>query len=881
MKFHATFLFLLLIAPLGLFAQTFTYSGTDVPMIEVMEDLESRYGFLFSYKSGLIESVTITAEVTQEDPHRFFQELLWGSGLEANVMEGDFVVITKVNIPGGDQPSSPTTMICGTVVTEDGVPLDGATIIVGGTTIGVLAKENGSFRLELKQVPSEKDSVTISYLGYGNLRIPISYFQDRPCDEMVLERIELTEDDFVIVCGPIIIAEYITDGITYGPAKDVLSIRPAAIPALPGQTEPDVLRSLQFLPGVSSPTGELSQLYIRGGTPDQNLMLWEGIPMYHTAHYFGMISGFNPYAIGQMDVYRGGFGADQGGRVSGLVEMEAQDLENAQTKYGAGVNMLLAHAQGNQVIGDQKASISWSIRRSVADLWQTPTFNNITQRVQQGILFEGLDPYNLPASIAINNDMLFIDGNVKANVNLGEFGTVSASWFGSKNDFIDGIEDSRVSNFQTDSLAISNSGASVAWNLRKNRIELDLLASSSEYDLESTYSLEWAQSNRNNQSSRKTNQLAERQVRVDGRYLFDNDLSVEMGYSLNAYDVEFHVSQISDNLPLVNQENASSALLNTGYAIVKSPQQNAFRGELGLRMSHFSPTESWYPEPRLQLSYAPYSQLTFSLQAGRYRQFLSHLLEFQGASVGIENPIWVLSGTNQIPVIQSDQLQVGLVWEPSSWVIDIQAYRRDMENLSSLAIGFDGGMGGQFFLGSGSARGMDFLIRKRWRNFRSWISYSVSEVLHDFPDFQPEPFYAAHDQRHQFSFVNQITAGNFEFSIGWNINSGIPYTRVLSVINVINPNGNQTIRPIFDRYHGERLTAQHQLNLSALYHFRPKSSSMKGTIGLSLLNVYNQRNLYDLNIFVDTPPLMQPPRLLTVEKVDLRLTPNAVVRIEF
>lgn len=881
MKSQAIFLFLILIAPLGLFSQVFTYSGTNVPFIEVMEDLESRYGFLFSYKSGLVESLEISANVREEDPHRFFQELLRGSGVEANVLEGNFVVITKVNIPGAAQPSSPATMICGTVVSEEGVPLVGATIVVVGTTIGIFAKEDGSFRLELNRVPSEKDSVIISYLGYGNLRIPISYFQDKPCDEMVLKKIELTENDFVILCGPILIEEYITDGIIYGPDKDVLTIRPASITALPGQTEPDVLRSLQFLPGVSSPTGELSQLYIRGGTPDQNLMLWEGIPMYHTAHYFGMISAINPFSIGSMNVYRGGFGAEQGGRASGLVEMKAQDLENSETKYGAGVNMLLAHAQGNQIFGNRRASVSWSIRRSIADLWPTPTFNNITQRIQQGVLFEGLDPYNLPEQITIQNDLVFLDGNVSTTVDLGKAGSLSASWFGSNNEFTDRITDSRVNNLQIDTLSISNSGASVQWKKETDRWNAQLVASSSDYKLESRYSLEWQQRNRNAQNSRKHNELTERQLQLGGAWFFNNDFSLTAGYAVNAYQVDFQINQIRDGLSIANQDAAGTAVLNTGYATFRSPQQGILRGEVGVRMSHFSPTEAWYPEPRLQLSCIPYYQLTFSLQAGRYRQFLSHLLEFQGASVGIENPIWVLSGTDQVPVIQSDQLQLGVVWEPSSWVIDVQAYWRKMENLSSLAIGFDGGMGGQFFLGSGTARGIDFLIRKRWRNFRSWISYSLSEVLYDFSEFQPEPFYAAHNQPHQLSIVNQLTAGNFEFSLGWKVNTGVPYTKVVNVINVFEPNGNVSLRPIFDLYHGERLPVQHQLDVSALYHIRPKSSSLNGTIGLSLLNVYNQRNLYDLNVFVDYPPTMQPPRLITVQKVDLSLTPNAFVRIEF
>lgn len=869
------FFFLMLTASLGLSAQNYTYSGTTVPLIEVMEDLESRYGFLFSYKSGLVESLEISANVTNEDPHRFFQELLRGSGLEANVLEGNFVVITEVNIPGATQVATDFSVLCGKIVGEEEGPLAGATVVIIGTNIGAFTDENGGFRLRVPGSLRRNDSVQISYLGFRSTTIQAISLKGSDCEEIRLE----SQD--IVLCGPILIEEYITDGIIYGQDKDVLTIRPASITALPGQTEPDVLRTLQFLPGVSSPTGELSQLYIRGGTPDQNLMLWEGIPMYHTAHYFGMISAINPFSIGSMNVYRGGFGADQGGRASGLVEMEAQDLENSETKYGAGVNMLLAHAQGNQIFGDRRASVSWSIRRSIADLWPTPTFNNITQRVQQGVLFDGLDPYNLPEQIGITNDLVFLDGNVSATVDLGNAGSLSASWFGSNNEFADRITDSRVNNLQIDTLSITNSGASVQWRKKADRWDAHMVASTSNYNLRSRYSLEWQQRNRNRQTSLKDNQLTERQLQLGGSWFFNNDFSITAGYTVNAYQVDFQINQVRDSLSTANQKAAGAAILNTGYATFRTPQQGVLRGELGLRISHFSPTEAWYPEPRLQLSYIPHYQLTFSLQAGRYRQFLSHLLEFQGSSVGIENPIWVLSGTDLVPVIQSDQLQLGVVWEPSSWVIDVQAYWRKMDNLSSLAIGFDGGMGGQFFLGSGSARGMDFLIRKRWRNFRSWISYSISEVLYDFPEFQPETFYAAHNQPHQLSIVNQLTVGNFEFSLGWKVNTGVPYTKVLNVINVFDPNGNVSLRPIFDLYHGERLPVQHQLDVSALYHFHPKSSSFKGTIGLSLLNVYNQWNLYDLNVFVEYPPMMQPPRLLTVQKVDLRLTPNAVVRIEF
>lgn len=868
------FLFLILAVPGTMSGQTYTFSGTDVPLVEAMEELEGRYGFLFSYKSDIVTSLFITAEVEEEDVHTFFQQLLQGTGVEANVLEGNFVVITEVNIPGPAPGNESFVTLCGSVKSEVGEPLVGATIAIPQLKVGAWATEDGSFKFQVPRSLLSKHPVKVYYYGFIPIDLPSEELIGAGCPDIVLQ------EDTLIFSTPLVIEEYITDGISYESDKDVLSIRPSSIPTLPGQTDPDVLRTLQFLPGVSSPNGELSQLYIRGGTPDQNLMLWEGIPVYHTAHYFGMISGFNPYAIGQMNLYRGGFGADQGGRASGLVQMEALDGENAATRYGAGINMLHAHTQGNQLISDGKASISWSLRRSIADLWPSPTYQNITRRVQQGILIEGLDPYNLPPEISINNEMLFLDGNVTAMVDLGKVGMLTASWFGSRNDFEDNIENSLAKNAQIDSLSIRNSGASIQWKGSLGKGDFGLLVSSSDYDLVSTYTVEWEQSTKNNQSSLKTNQLAERQVRVDYSFPTPIGFSIQTGYSLNAYDVDFHVNQVVNELPLANQGNSNTALLNTGFVILRSQEGGRFRGELGIRLSHFSPNNQWYPEPRLQLTFDPSRFLTFSLQAGRYRQFLSHLLEIQGGNTGIESPIWVLSGTKEIPVIQSDQLQVGVIWEPKSWVIDVQAYWRQMDNLSSLAIGFDDGGGGQFYLGTGSARGIDFLVRKRWPNFRSWISYSLSEVLHEFPDFQPTAFWAEHDQRHQLSIVNQLLLGDLECSLAWKLNSGVPYTEAIGLRNILDPNGNLNLQPIYGEYHAERLPLQHQLDVSALYHFYGPNS-LKGTIGLSILNVYNQRNLYDVALFVDQPPGMRPARLVTVEKIDLLLTPNVVLRLEF
>jgi len=233
----------------------FELSINNEPLIKVLQQVETDYGFLFSYQPKELKKHQIKAQIKATTIHELMDALLQTSNLEYEIINKNYIVIRK-------KAPAKTTLICGKVIDEkDKQALAYANVIIEGTTLGTSTKADGTFEL--------------------NYAVKVSLEHNGASTE----------------------------------------IKPNLMGNLAGSIEPDVLAAIQFLPGISSPSSRVSDIYIRGGTPDQNLMIWEDIPIYHSAHYFGMISTFNPHIIESAKIYRGGFDATYGGRIAGVIDL--------------------------------------------------------------------------------------------------------------------------------------------------------------------------------------------------------------------------------------------------------------------------------------------------------------------------------------------------------------------------------------------------------------------------------------------------------------------------------------------------------------------------------------------------------------------------------
>ena len=852
---------------------------TDISLEEAIAQLEQDHHFLFSYKEEDVKSIKVTIDVKNADIQTVLNTLLKGGNLEFEIINDNYVILsikeTDDQKRSADEKTSiPQSILCGTIVdsfTQKQLPF--ASVYIKGGRSGSYALEDGSFRF--KAALNNEDTLVVSYVGYEEKQYRAENFIAGDCPVIALSYLDFG-DNFIVV------TDYLTDGIDLGEQGAATVIRPQRTPVMPGQAEADVLSNIQFLPGIASPDGAASDIYIRGGTPDQNLILWEDIPIYHSAHYFGMISAFNPYIIDQVKVYRGGFGADYGGRISGVIDMKSHDYRLKESAFGAGANFIHSYTYGKVALLDNKASITYSLRRSLSELWRSPTFKNITNRNQQNLLLLGnVSLSSLPPNIKTTEAFNFFDGHVKTSLKLSSRDELSLAGFYGDNNFDNVVKDINKRQDQEDILDLQNRGLSLSWSRQwQENLQTKLVGVSTQYNYDYRYDVTSTDGNSSDRFGVKENNIDEQQIHFSSSYTTKEKHQLKAGYQFINYDVAYQIVKETEMSEREGKRDDFTSKLQAVYLDFNSASEKTFGINAGLRFSHYEKTDQLYLEPRLNAWYNFSEDLSFHASGGRYYQFLSQLVEFKGDDIGIITPIWVLAGDDAIPVLGATQFQLGMVYNKNSWVIDLQFYSKNIDGLTSLATGFTLRPKG-YDLGTSQVKGLDLLIKKRWKNFRSWMSYSLSKADYTFETFFDSDFAAPYDQRHVLSWVNMLEAGPFEFSMGWKIASGKPFSRIDRFEIVKDGMGPDFARPIYRAYNNENLPLCHQLDISVQYNFYPKSKGKwKGTAGLSLFNVYSSENIYNREFYVDLRR-DRAPRIERTDKQSLGFTPNLVFRIEW
>uniref|UniRef100_UPI00263221EA TonB-dependent receptor plug domain-containing protein n=1 Tax=uncultured Dokdonia sp. TaxID=575653 RepID=UPI00263221EA len=177
------------------------------------------------------------------------------------------------------------------------------------------------------------------------------------------------------------IKDYLTSGISTNRTGAII-VKPEDFGILPGLIESDILQTIQALPGILSVDETVSNINVRGGTHDQNLILWDGIKVYQSGHFFGLISAFNPHLAKNIFVAKNGTSAIYGDGVSSIIDIQLDQSINDQFSGGIGFNFIDANAVSKIPLSD-KVELQVSARRSITDVIETPTFKQYFDRIFQ------------------------------------------------------------------------------------------------------------------------------------------------------------------------------------------------------------------------------------------------------------------------------------------------------------------------------------------------------------------------------------------------------------------------------------------------------------------------------------------------------------------
>ena len=358
----------------------FAQEGHKQSLRSIIADLEDQYAVSFAFFDEDIENVFLPPPSDDYNLDEVIEYLENQTKLVFQVLNDRFITISKKKADPID--------ICGVLIDDETVDLiNGATIQMGRKF--TVSNEYGYFQ---KKGLSEKDTLLIRFVGYEYLRVPVKSFSGKSCDTLRLKQQIKRLKELTIM-------NFITQGIDKN-AEGEYMINSQELGILPGLTEPDVLQTIQALPGILSIHETVSDINARGGTNDQNLILWNGIRMYQSGHFFGLISAFNPFISKEVGLIKNGSSAYYGDAVSSTVNIQTDNQVRQKFSGSAGVNMI--NADLNVVIPlFKKSSLQISSRRSIADIIQTPTYKSYYDRVFRNT--EVNNPLDSPDSL-INTD---------------------------------------------------------------------------------------------------------------------------------------------------------------------------------------------------------------------------------------------------------------------------------------------------------------------------------------------------------------------------------------------------------------------------------------------------------------------------------------------
>ena len=738
------------------------------------------------------------------------------------------------------------TDLTGTVVdslTNEVLP--NVLVTLGESSFRALTDAFGRFALV--GLPAGPLQLTVEHLSYRTLVLELA---DVPTDPLRV----LLPPDAIELAGIRVRTQ--TPILDAGRGISQVSISPEQIQVLPSLGEPDIFRSLQLLPGVSGTNDATSGLFVRGGTPDENLVLLDGMTVYHVDHFFGIFSAFNADAIKDVELYKAAYPARYGGRTSSVVNMIGRAGDPQAFRASAGANLLSARTTVEIPLGDA-AALMVSARRSYTDVIQSGLFNNLFNTLtdadeaadtQQPAGFGGrrrrFQVQEAPPSF------YFYDVNAKLTWTPTSRDVVAASLYGGA-DNLDQSSTGQAIQFggnifntptRQEITDWGNRGVSARWFRQwGGRFSADTQIATSEYFSDGTREIT---SDQFANGFLEENRVQDMSFRLDNSWRAARSSTVEFGALLTQSDVRYSFEQLQGDSVRGSLALAGDALQTSGYVQHVWTGPAALKLTTGARGTHSDATGRAYFEPRASVELPFRTNFRFKGAWGRYNQFIKRV-ENEDILEGSRD-FWVLADSVLRPT-SAEHSVLGLSYETRGFLIDLEGYYKSLDGVTQFSTRSRRGPGQAFtdlfFSGTGVAKGVELLVQKKAGPLTGWVSYSLSRVEYDLDDFNNgEPFAASHDQRHEFKTVAVYQLGPWTLSGTWVYGSGRPFTAPESEYGVELLDGTSFSYIHVGGKNAERLPAYHRLDLGATRRF--ESDRFFYELNVSAFNAYDRSNVW-------------------------------------
>ncbi|MCB0795927.1 MAG: TonB-dependent receptor [Flavobacteriales bacterium] len=730
----------------------------------------------------------------------------------------------------------------------------GEVLIGANVYIKELLKGTATNAYGYYSITVDRGSYTLvgSFLGYDNVEQPIDLTANRTVNiEMGLKAIVAKEFEVVGERGG-----GNTESTDMGRAElDVGKVQ--LLPALLGEV--DLLKTLQFLPGVQSNGEGNAGFYVRGGGPDQNLILLDEATVYNASHLFGFFSVFNADAVKNIELIKGGIPANYGGRISSVLDISMKDGNDKGFHGQGGIGLISSRLTLEGPLVREKGSFFVSGRRTYIDVLTKPFIPDTSA-------FAGSGYY-------------FYDLNAKASYRFSDKDRVFLSGYFGRDVFDFNTSDPDDPAFR---IPWGNATVSARWNhVFGPKLFMNTTATFSDYRFEfgadqENFAFSLFSGIKDYGLKVDLNHYANvrHTLRYGGQYIFhtytpstvtarsgETQLSIQAPPILNAHEGAIYVL---DEFDLTDAIRINAGLRFTTFSHVgpydryvlndEGERTDVIRYDDGKLVKGYSALE-----PRLAARYRLNERSSIKASFNRGAQYV-HLASF--SSIALPTDVWIPSSSEVKPLIGT-QYAAGYFrdFNKAMYETSVEVYYKDMQNLVEYAEGADPQGNGntnfdtQLVFGDGYSYGLELFVKKRTGRLNGWVGYTWSKTMRIFPDLnEGREFPSRWDRQHDLSVV-----GLYELSPRWSLAATFVYATGQAVTLPLNRYviEGRLVSEYTER-NSYRMTPYHRLDLAATLKNKATRMKRDKTTGekveverkwqsswtFAIYNVYNRANPY-------------------------------------
>lgn len=727
--------------------------------------------------------------------------------------------------------------------------LIGANILESRQHQGTTTNPYGFFSITL---PAGVVNLQFSYLGYTNLQQRLTLNKDTV--------LNIRMEDNTLLQEVVILSDKTETGImaTQMGTNEIPMAQIRNTPSILGET--DVMKTIQLMPGVQAGVEGSAGLYVRGGGPDQNLILLDGVPIYNVDHLFGFFSVFTPEAVKKVTLFKSSFPARFGGRLSSVVDVRTNDGDMQKYHGVISVGLLTSKLNFEGPIIKDRTSFNISARRSYIDLMMKPF---------------------MPKDETVS--YYFYDMNAKINHKFSDRSRLFLNFYNGKDHFLNDLKEISGEEIISDDRTQFNWGNTVAsgrWNyVFNNKLFSNTTIAYSNYQLHlnsSAYML----NNRINESTYKSDYRSgirdwSYQIDFDYNPVPTHHIKFGAGYLYHDFRPEVSTSKIQnkeDNA--VKQDTLYNNMANSqvyahevsAYVEDNFDLTSRFRVNAGLHFSMFQVQKKSYfsVQPRLSLRYQLLRDVAIKASYTKMSQYV-HLLS--STPIAMPTDLWV-PVTSKVKPMQAHQFSLGGYYSGlPGWQFSIEGYYKNMRNVLEYKdgvsfLGSSAGWEDKVEMGHGRSMGFELMIEKTLGKTTGWLAYTLAKSDRKFAKGgvnNGERFPYKYDRRHNIGLsVAHKFSERIDIGATWTFATGGTTTIPEEVTGLIHPStgaGNglgMEFHPVgsgdsfvtendyVERRNNYRLPSSHRLNIGI--NFNKKTKHGLRTWNISLYNAYNAMN---------------------------------------